>query len=253
MRNVAPYSARRLGTVHSGIAMQAVLDRITPQPLLGAAVFLAATLTVGLAWAAQRPMLVSPGSQVLLLFLIAAVIGSHWLPIRVGKTTQLYLSSVPLYLLCCLFSPPVAAVATGLGMLAREISVCRRCGNTAGDIAAQVGRWTLLSFAVSAVVSLFPASYILYGGALAAVLLWLGDVCTSPFVLAPITGEDPFTIVTKAAKTSYAGELMQYLIGLFTLASLRSGSEWIGVVYLPLIVLSLVLLYVYLRAADELS
>lgn len=252
MRQVVPHHGRRFDMQHGGLIVQATLARVTTQPLLGIALFLSALLVVTLAWVLQHPASLSATDETVLLCLIAVVAASQWLPVRLG-TTNLYLSGVPLYLLTCLFVPQVAAAACGMGMLAREISICRRCGNTAGDIGAQVGRWTLLSFGVSAVVALFPANLIVYGGALAAVLLWLGDVFTCPFVLSPMTGQDPWTVIGQAARASYTGELMQYLIALFTFALLRSGGLWLSVAYIPLIALSLVLLYLYMKSVDAMN
>lgn len=251
MRGVIPHDARRLEAGLSEDIAQALRDVCTSQMLVGAVLFVGAIATAGVAWSAQRPVPLPAANEVFLLVLITAVAASQWLPIRIGKATHLYFASVPLYLLCCLFAPPVAMVGTGIGMLTREISICRRCGNTAGDVTAQVGRWMVVSFGVSTVVHLFAAEYILFAGALAAILLWIGDVISSPFVLTPASGREALHTMARAARSSYAGELMQYLIALFTLALLRSGVDWLGLLYIPLILMSLLLLYLYLKGMDD--
>jgi hypothetical protein len=223
-----------------------------PRPLIGTGVFVAAVAVTVLAWLIQPPAAMGIGDILLLVALMAAVAGSRWIRIRAGKSAVLYFSSIPLYLLACLFAPPLAAAATGAGMLVREIIACRRCvDNTGGVIGAQVGRWMLLSGAVSTVVHLIQPEYLLYAGTLAAVLLWIGDVCSAPVVFSPVTGQHPARVIVDAARQSYAGELMQYLIALFALALIRTAILWIEIVYVPLIVLCVLLLYLYLRGVDD--
>jgi hypothetical protein len=143
--------------------------------------------------------------------------------------------------------------AIGVGLATREITICRKCNNTAGQVAGQIGRWMLLSFTVSSVMRWWSADYLLFAGAVAGLMLWLGDVCTSPLVVMTSPGQNGFAKIGRLLKQSYAGELMQYLIGLFTLGLLGPGTGLLGLVYVPSILLSVVLLYLYLKAADEMS
>jgi len=226
--------------------------RLTPQERIAGELALFAVLTTILTWILWRPTAPSGGDEVILLCLLAAVAGSNHLPVRIGQKTTIYFSSVPLYLLCCLFSPPIAAAATGLAMLTRELSVCKRCGNTPDLIASQVARWTLLSLGVSIVVHQWPADYVFYTGTLAAALLWAGDIATCIFIFPSRSSAGPVATMVAVARETYALELMQYLIALFVLMLLRSGSPWVlGIAYMPMILLSLLLLYLYLRSLDE--
>jgi hypothetical protein len=143
-------------------------------------------------------------------------------------------------------------------MLAREISVCKECANTAGTIAAQVGRWILLGLGVSAMVSLWPGEYIGYAALLALALLWLGDVLTFPFVFTPVSGQDPLVTAMTAARQSFTGELMQYLVAMSALLMFRTGILWTGIVWVDvlgalLLVLPVLLLYFYLKGEDALQ
>jgi hypothetical protein len=178
-------------------------NRSTTKLLVGVPLLIVALAATATTWAIHPPAALSPLEALLLLGLTGVVGGSRLWAVRIGKATRLYITSVPLYLLCCLFSPALAATAIGIGMLAREISVCKECANTAGTIAAQVGRWILLGLGVSAMVSLWPGEYIGYAALLALALLWLGDVLTFPFVFTPVSGQDPLVTAMTAARQSF--------------------------------------------------
>jgi hypothetical protein len=205
---------------------------------------------------AKDPSTIPTRDLALLTVLTLAISGSRMWPVRVGQATRVYVASVPLYLLACLFAPPVAAAAVGMGMLGREISVCRECGNHVGTLAAQVGRWMLISCIVSAVVHAFPSAYLAYAAALGAGLMYAGDVLTSPFVFSPITGIGPRELIGTVVRQSYSGELMQYLIAMLTLLLFRTGILWTGILWVDMlailmVMLPIVLLYLYLKAEDR--
>lgn len=252
MRGAVPQHSGRLQATFQG-AFFRTRDLATPGQLVGGVLLLTAIGTDLVAWAAERPVPLASTDEALLLMLTAAVGASYWFPIRIGKRTHLYLASIPLYLLCALYAPAVGMTAIGIGLATRELTICRRCNNTPGQVAGQIGRWMLLSFIVSSVVRLWPADYLLFAGALAGVMLWLGDVWTSPLVVLSGPGEGGVRKILRLMRQSYAGELMQYLIGLLTLGLLGPGSGLLGLVYVPSIILSVVLLYLYLKAADEMS
>jgi hypothetical protein len=222
--------------------------------LIGALLFIPAVTWVVVVLA-TNPSTIASRDVALLLALTLVISGSRMWPVRVGKATRVYVASVPLYLLTCLFSPPVASAAIGMGMLGRETSIYRQCDNQLGTVATQIGRWMILSFAVSSIVHAFPAAYLAYAAALGAGLMYAGDLITCPFLLGPVTGRRPWELIRAVARQSYAGELMQYLIAMLTLLLFRTGILWTGILWVDIlatlmVVLPIVLLYLYLKAED---
>jgi hypothetical protein len=248
----------RLRRMQRNEAVTAPVDHFPPQVVLGALLGLTVVAALVVELTLRQPILGSRADAALLFLLTGAVAGSRLWPIRIGKSTRIYVASIPLYLVTCVFVPPVAALAVGIGMLSREVSVCRACKNAAGSISAQVGRWMLLAFGVSAMVHGFPQAYEGFGLMLAAPLLWIGDVLTCPLVFTPATGVRPAKVMAMAARQSYAGELMQYFIAMLTLLLFRTGILWTGVLWvdvlsLLLIVAPVILLYLYLKGEDALE
>jgi hypothetical protein len=234
-----------------------IVERLWPQPLVGGLVALLAVTVAGLGSALHRPTLPSGMGIGVILALAGAVTVSRLWPLRIGSATRLCVADVPLYLLCCLCSPVVAAVSIALGMLGGEIVICRKCGNTPGDVASQVGRWMLLGYAVSSLVHGATTQTWPYFAAGAAMALWLGDVLTAPVVFSPITGKDPLTSVLWALRQSWPAEPMQYLIAMLALLVLGSdivatGLGWMDILGVVMIIVPIALLYVYLRREDEL-
>ena len=225
-------------------ALQEALGKLALAGGMGAA---------GLAWVIARPEPVTLGRGVLLLCLVAAVAASARLRLRIGSKTYLYVANIPLYLLATLFAPPVAMVATGVGIATRELSICRRCQNSVGQVSGQIGRWMLLTGGVAALFGAFSPEYVLFAGMLAGVLLWLGDLVTAALILLPPDGRSPGARILALVQQSYAAELMQYLIGLFALGLFDTSGGWLDMLYVPLIVLSSVLLYIYLKTIDEMN
>lgn len=238
-------------------ALKLLAHHVSLDAVIGELLFLIAVGAGAAAWLTAPPTALSTTDAVLLVFLAGTVAMSRLWPVRIGRSARLYIASIPLYLLSCLFAPPLVAGAVGVGMLAREISVCRQCENKPGTIMAQVGRWMLLSLGVSAIVHAGPDVYLAYTALLAAFLLWAGDVLTCPFVFTPITGKDPLVTVLSIARQSFAGESMQYLIAMLILLVYRTGILWTGILWVDflgvlLVLLPILLLYIYLKGEDAL-
>ena len=228
------------------------------QPLLGELVAATALVAIAGIWLIAPPAPLSHSDGGIMLALVAAIGASRFWPIEIGRATRLYLASVPLYLLACLFDPPVAALATAAGMLTREIGTCRQCQNAPGTVASQVGRWTLLSLAASALAHAFGPAYLGYAALLAALALWLGDIASCPLAFGPLTGQRPLALMRRLLVQSSAGELMQYLIALLTLVLFRTGILitgvlWVDALSLLMILLTLALLYLCLRGAEDIE
>lgn len=148
--------------------------------------------------------------------LLLAAIVSHVFPVHIRHNTKINVSSVPLYLMVILLSPALAAAAVGLSVLADGLMFRVQRGNYLSDIATEVGRWIVVTFCGSAVAHLpalqgsLSALHLLVGGA----VLWVGDILSSPLVLAPISGESPRSIVLTMAREAGPAEAAQYLVGL---------------------------------------
>jgi hypothetical protein len=116
----------------------------------------------------------------------------------------------------------------------------------------------LLVCGVSALVHLWSTDMLLYTAAVVAILLWTGDVLTCPVVVSPLTGKDPASMVVLAARQSYLGDLMRYLVALFGLlffiSDLRSAGFWLrDVEGALLLILPMFLLYPYLKSEEEMQ
>lgn len=252
MRLIPVHEREELATSCRLPPLGGILAALAELPILRVTLLAGALTTVAASWDLRPPGALAVTDEMLLFALTMAVAISYRVPVRVGHQTTLYFSSVPLYLLCCHFPVPVAAAATGLGMLTRELSVCRRCGNPPDVVMTQVGRWVLLSAGISALVHSWPGDYLLYTGTLAAALLWAGDVCTAPLIL-PARQKGLTATIGMLASRSYAPELMQYLTGLYLLMLIQSGVDLSALMYVPLVSLTLVLLYMYLKSLDSMS
>lgn len=240
--------------IHLATSVGALITRLMALPLIGPILFIVPTAVVVI-WLATNPSTIPTRDVALLVALSMAVSGSRMWPVRVGKATRLYVASVPLYLLSCLFAPPVASAAVGMGMLGREVSTVRECRNRVSTLCAQVGRWMLLSFVASALLRAWPSGYLAYAAFFAAAFLWAGDLLTCPLVFAPITGAGAWETIVRIARQSYTGEMMQYLIAMLTLLLFGTGILWTGILWVDvlavlMVVLPIVLLYLYLKGED---
>lgn len=233
------------------VALDDLLDSLTSRNAVGLLMFLAAVIATVFVWKSRPLTGLSIPDTLLLLVLVATLALSRLFPIRIGETTQLCMGSVPLYLLCTVFVPPVAAVAAALALAVREWTTCRRCHTTIADVEAQVGRWMLLILGVSSLVQLFPNDEVLFAGALAGILLWAGDVLTLPPAMLRGSWGKCLGLSGQLARASYAGELTQYVIALFALAFIKGSDNYgITALYIPLILMTLGLLYLYLKEAE---
>ena len=212
---------------------------------MGAGTLTLALLALAAAWTRApvgrgRPETVSV--TLLALCLVAAIVVAYRFPIHLRRKTKAYMSSVPFYLLAVLVPPPLAATAAGVGALLGELSVRTRRGNSAGDIASEVGRRVLVVLLGALVAQLpgkgSPHMLLLVG---AAVVLGAGDIVTCPLVLTPMTGEPPLQIIVAVARQASLMEGAQYLLGLLGVLA-ASKQVWAlafltlptGLVYLSL-------------------
>jgi signal transduction histidine kinase len=194
------------------------LHRLWPHPLVGAGTGALALVALAVAWIRAPGGIGGPETvpvALLTLCLVVATVVASRFPIHIRRKTKVYMSSVPFYLLAVLVPSALAATAAGVGVLLGELSMRAQRGNSAGDIASEVGRRVLVVL-LGALVAHLPGegalrTVLLVG---AAVVLGAGDIVTCPLVLAPMTGEPPLKIIVAVAQQASLMEGAQYLLGL---------------------------------------
>jgi putative nucleotidyltransferase with HDIG domain len=175
----------------------------------------------------------SLATLLLALFLLGATSISYRYPIHLRMSSKIYMGSAVFYLTAVLLPPALAATITGCGVLLGELSVLDRTGNYPSDIATHVGRFSLVVLAGSLVSHLSLAYSDLHLLVLVAtgIVLWAGDLLTSPLSLYPLTGERPIHIIRLTCSDSGTAEAAQYLIGL-TAALEAMHDAWALVLFL---------------------
>jgi len=193
--------------------------RLWSQPTVGAVTAALAGVVVAVSWVdpatAPGGAARQPANLLLALCLVLATIAAYQFPIHIYPKTKIYMASVPFYLMAVLLSPPLAAVAAGLGALSGELSVQTKRGTSTGQIATEMGRRILLVL-LGAMVAHLP------GGTLLRVLAWVGaaiileagDIITFPLLLAGVSDDPPLRLIVAAAREAYLMEAAQYLLGL---------------------------------------
>jgi len=138
-----------------------------------------------------------PVALLALGLVVATVVASRF-PIHIRRKTKVYMSSVPFYLLAVLVPSALAATAAGMGALLGELSMRAQRGNSAGDIASEVGRRVLVVL-LGALVAHLPGAGALHTVLLVgtALVLGAGDIVSCPLVLTPMTGEPPLQVIVE--------------------------------------------------------
>jgi signal transduction histidine kinase len=194
------------------------LRRLWPQPLVGAGTVALALVALAVAWIRVPGDIGGPETvpvALLTLGLVVATVVALRFPIHIRRKTKVYMSSVPFYLLAVLVPSALAATAAGVGALLGELSVRAQRGNSAGDIASEVGRRVLVVL-LGALVAHQPGTGALHTVLLvgAAVVMGAGEIVTCPLVLTPMTGEPPLQTIVAVARQASLMEGAQYLLGL---------------------------------------
>jgi len=199
--------------------MRVMVDRITPQPLVGAVTLTGGLAALGGTWVLQASSSSwnsqGTGQAILSLVLVVAVVLARQLPMHVRSGVKVYIATVPLYLMVALLTPALAATAVALAVLAGELATRRRTGNPPADMANQTGRWGGIAIAASAVAHVnVPAEYNVLPLVGAAAILWAGDILTSPLSLIPVIGGRADDVMVLVAKQAGKVEGAQYLVAL---------------------------------------
>jgi len=204
------------------MTISAIVPRLTrawPQPVVGGLTATLAILALGTAWARAG---LSPGPLAVAVALAAAVAAAYHYPIHLRLRVKVSLASIPYCLMVVLLPPPLAALSAATGALAAELSVRVRRGLLPSDIAAEVGRRTVLVLAAAALARATAPVPLHLGLVAAALLLGAGDILTYPLVMAR-DAAPPWRIIRDAARDAWAIEGVQYLMGLA--AALAAGRE----------------------------
>jgi len=234
--------------------LSAHVRNLLSQPFVGSTTLTVALTVLAASWISAivgssggaQPLL----STLLVLALVVALVMVQWFPIQVRRGSKIHMGSVPIYLMCVLLAPPVAATAVLVGMLVGELSLRSQRGGYLSDVASQVGRWAMVALAASLIAHLpqhgdIASAMVLVGTGLA---LWAGDMLTSPLVYSPITREMPWHVVVAITREAGMLEGAQYLVGMLGAAAAQH-QLW------TLVLLALPTLMVYLtgKHAKELQ
>jgi HD-GYP domain-containing protein (c-di-GMP phosphodiesterase class II) len=227
---------------------------VPPQPLTAIAV--GGLALAGLAWSfLTTPTLeASPADWIataaVVGFLAAVLVWAGTHPLHLRHQTKVYLATLPLYLMAVLAPPPVAALAAAMGVLSAQINMRPRTGNYPSDMAAAVGRWSLIVLGASTLAHLPGAAgwpLALRLGS-AAALMYALDVLTVAFELSPMSGEPPRKIVIAVVRTGGLYEWAQYLVAILAGAA-ALYQTWT----LALLVVPIYLIYTAFKNAKEVN
>jgi putative nucleotidyltransferase with HDIG domain len=172
--------------------------------------------------------------------LIGSLALSYRFVIHIRYTTKIFMSTVPLYLMVTLLSPPISLVAVGMGTVLAE-SLGRKRGDAyPSDIATQAGRSMLFSLPASYVAHLvapaYTAAYLLVL-LLSALLVLAGDVLTAPFQACSITGERYGRFLVEVARGVGLPEAGQCALGILG-AMIAIRTPWaVLLLFIPVLIL----------------
>ena len=197
--------------------MKRQLSSIFPQPMVGAGTAVIAILSwvVTASAIGVRQIAIGLDLWVVAAMLVVALVVAYRYPIHVRHHAKVVMSSVPRFILAILLPPPAAVAAAMVGTTLGELATRKERGLYFSDIATEVGRTMICVLAASTVAHVtqaggmsLPASLIL-----AALVPFLADVITSPLLLCPMSGDNPFSVVRAMLCGSGPAEGAQYLLG----------------------------------------
>lgn len=227
------------------------VPHLMPQPIVSILTLMVASIDLVL----LAPRLSLPNdaqaivSGVLPVTLAFCVILGFLFPIHVGRSTKIYLQSLPLFLIVVLLHPVVAAFTAGFAMLIGEVLVCRKRKNYASDVVTSAARWTLVTILAACVAHapLFSDAWLLPGLVCTALIMWCGDMITAPLVIAPMVQERPFSVLRTVVRQSAAPEAVQYVLAVLA-ASAATAQPWSLLLLIP----PVIVVYRYFKRTREL-
>src|SRR5262245_7409042 len=218
--------------------MPKLMRRLAPQPLTAFVMCLLAAAALAQASAAGPRLELNAASvqaALLGLALAAGVAVAGVYPIHIQYRTKVLLTTPPLYLAAVLLPVPLGALAAGLGVLAVQLLTRRKKGSLPSDIATAVSRWVLVT-CLGAWVAHLPADNpwtlaLTLGGA--ALVLFVGDVVTTAFEIAPMAGEPTLHVMAAAFQAAGLIELAQYLLGILGALAAREAVWALALMVVP--------------------
>lgn len=215
------------------------LRRFAPQPTVSIVSAVGALLCVVVPWKLTPALLgiVDPSVLLLALCLGIAIVLAFAFPIHVNRSTQVCLSTVPIYLIAVLLQPLPAVITAGTSILASELVMRRQRKTYLSDIVTSAGRLApgvlLAGLAVHGLIPPdVPFTMRLAAGAF---MLWGIDIFSSPLILAPITGERPLVVLLGVLRHGSVVEVAQYPIGVTAALAASENPLWLLVFAVPIV------------------
>jgi hypothetical protein len=192
-------------TQSSPLALGRQVITASGQSLVCGAIFCLASVAAVAAWMASPPTVDHPWGVALLA---GSVPLAAYVSLPVSRVARLNFTGASILFIVALLPPALAIAVLGIGMAAKEVSICWRCGNTAWQVLGQVGRWMLIGLCASFLVHL---TYVPVGAVLIGFFLWACDVFTAPLVL--LRQSSLRTLYRQLVAHTWSEELMQYMTG----------------------------------------
>jgi len=196
--------------------MNAMRERLLPQPLIGIVTATVAVAAATVCWFATPSFApaMAPRLALLAMSLMAAVVAANRFPVHIRHNTKLNVSSVPLYLMAVFLPPALAALVAGIAVLLGELSVRRMRRTYLCDLVTDSGRWTIMALGGSLLAHIpVGHEFQILPLAATAIVLWAGDIVTSPLLLGPACQESPGRLIRQIVRDAGLSEGSQYLVG----------------------------------------
>ena len=208
-----------------------------PQPLVTVAVAAGTVLCVVVPWLLAPSPLESLHTGTLLraLGVGVAVVITFAFPIHISRSTQVCVSTVPLYLIAVLFPSMLAVIIAATSVLVSELLLRRQSKTHLSDIVTSAGRLAPGILLAGLVVhGLPPIVPMVIRLSAAAIVLWGIDTLSAPLLIAPITGERPLAVLRGVVRHGSAVEIAQYPIGVAAaLTAATDNYAWLAIFAMP--------------------
>ncbi len=235
----------------NGISRFTRLNEWAPQPLIA----ILATLFAFAGWLLSWMLLPYGSSKFGAIetglaagFLTAALVWTGTHPIHIHHQTKIYLSTLPLYLIAVLIPPPLAVIVASVGILLAQWRMRPQTGNLPSDIATALSRWAITVFLASQIAHLPAPTSLQQAISLCstAALMFLLDVMTCAFEIAPMSGAPPLRVMHTAVREGSLYESALYLT-----AILAASAAFQHIWTLALLVIPAYVVYAAFKHAKE--
>lgn len=223
--------------------MNKSFSRWLPQPHL---VVIASVAVLGLLWILWLG--IDPSMQglrlpafLLALLLAVAVVIADAQPIQLGPHFKVSVTTIPLFMMAALLPPPLAGLTAGASVLVAEVQSRTKRLKLPAEIAATAGRWALVVFLSSTLITLPVLNQVLYPFQLvaAAAVMFLSDVLSSALELKLMSKEPFWRVTVLIARESALVETVQYALGIIGAVAAREHTWLAFLLALPAFVVYL--------------